>query len=99
MLPWLTDPLVRCPPCGELSAHGGVNPWATADGGPPRPSWGYRASQLTCSPPTLAPFGVSRKPLEVALPGTAAAGHGWLLKSQLVKMKLLKKSAPQLAPF
>lgn len=47
----------------------------------------------------MAPFCVSRKPLEVTLPSTVAAGHGWLLKSQLVKMKLLKKSAPQLALF
>ena len=50
---------------------------------------GTPTSQLTCSPPALAPFCVSRKPPE--------AMGGCL--SQLVKMKLLKKSAPQLAPF
>lgn len=60
---------------------------------------GTPTSQLTCSPPALAPFCVSRKPPEVTRPSTAAAGHGRLLKSQLGKMKLLKKSAPQPAPF
>lgn len=96
-------PTERASPRSRPDAGGeacpGIPGFAGA-GGTPDPSWEWRGSQPASSPSASAPFCVSVKPLEAALPGTEAAGHRWLFKCQLLKIiQILKKSAPQLAPF